>query len=309
MCIGMLSSVATIKGQGINSEIPLPNYKLPENIKKHFSSYPYLSGNTFKSFADFVIDKVNSPFQPAQVQEGDSIYLDVTFCDYFFSKLHPQISNKYVLIVHGIDCSVPGHYARYLDDEKIIVWFAINADTKNHPKLIHIPLGLVSLYNNFATTKRAESLSKVIANKPQEKSKLLYMNFDIRTNSGIRQEVYNFFANKSFCAVGTRKPWQEYLQEMANYKFVICPHGTGLDCFRTWEALYLDCIPIVKASTLDPLYKDLPVLIIDDWNEITEQFLHIQYAEMSQKKYNREKMYADYWYDMINRYQNTAKKL
>ena len=42
-----------------------------------------------------------------------------------------------------------------------------------------------------------------------------------------------------------------------DFAFVICPHGGGLDCHRNWEALCLGCIPIVKTSKIDNLYKDL----------------------------------------------------
>jgi len=38
---------------------------------------------------------------------------------------------------------------------------------------------------------------------------------------------------------------------------------------RTWESLVLGNIVIVKRSSLDPLYEGLPVVIIDDWREIT----------------------------------------
>jgi hypothetical protein len=51
------------------------------------------------------------------------------------------------------------------------------------------------------------------------------------------------------------------------YAFVISPHGNGLDCHRTWEALCLGCIVIVKKSPIDTLYTDLPVLIIDNWSD------------------------------------------
>jgi hypothetical protein len=46
------------------------------------------------------------------------------------------------------------------------------------------------------------------------------------------------------------------------YAFEICPRGNGLDCHRTWEALLLRSIPIVRTSTLDPLYEGFPVVII-----------------------------------------------
>ena len=46
------------------------------------------------------------------------------------------------------------------------------------------------------------------------------------------------------------------------------PRGGGLDCHRTWEMLYFGMIPIVKTSSLDSLFSSLPVIILQDWDEI-----------------------------------------
>ena len=43
------------------------------------------------------------------------------------------------------------------------------------------------------------------------------------------------------------------------------PQGNGLDCHRTWEALILKTIPIVRTSSLDPLYEGLPVVVVHEW--------------------------------------------
>eukprot|EP00581_Thalassiosira_minuscula_P011257 CAMPEP_0183725922 /NCGR_PEP_ID=MMETSP0737-20130205/21903_1 /TAXON_ID=385413 /ORGANISM="Thalassiosira miniscula, Strain CCMP1093" /LENGTH=356 /DNA_ID=CAMNT_0025957093 /DNA_START=32 /DNA_END=1099 /DNA_ORIENTATION=- len=58
------------------------------------------------------------------------------------------------------------------------------------------------------------------------------------------------------------------------YKFMLSPRGVGLDCYRTWEALYLGMIPVVKTSTLDSMYQGLPVLIVDEWSDLTPELLH-----------------------------------
>ena len=49
-----------------------------------------------------------------------------------------------------------------------------------------------------------------------------------------------------------------------NYAFELSPSGNGLDCHRTYEAIILNTIPIVRSNTLDPIYKehDLPVVIV-----------------------------------------------
>lgn len=62
-------------------------------------------------------------------------------------------------------------------------------------------------------------------------------------------------------------------EKQAQYSFVASPHGRGLDCHRTWEALTLGCIVIVKSSSLDSLYAGLPVLIVDKWKDVTAELL------------------------------------
>ncbi len=85
----------------------------------------------------------------------------------------------------------------------------------------------------------------------------------------------------------------------------ISPRGGGLDCHRTWEALYLDIIPIVWHSTLDSLYINLPIIVIKDWSDINEQFLRSKLHEIALKKvqqpsvYQYEKLRSVYWREMI----------
>ncbi len=82
--------------------------------------------------------------------------------------------------------------------------------------------------------------------------------------------------------------------------------GNGLDCHRTWEALYLGAIPAVKSSDLDPIYEGLPVLIVEDWSDLTEEYLEKKYEEMSQGEYNLEKLDASYWYREFTRFKTAS---
>ena len=45
--------------------------------------------------------------------------------------------------------------------------------------------------------------------------------------------------------IETPKPYKEYLEELAQYRYCLCVRGNGLDTHRFWEALYLGVIPIV----------------------------------------------------------------
>ena len=55
---------------------------------------------------------------------------------------------------------------------------------------------------------------------------------------------------------------------------MICPQGNGVDCHRNWEVLYLKRVPIMKKSDyLQELYKDYPVLWVDDFADVTKTLL------------------------------------
>ena len=85
---------------------------------------------------------------------------------------------------------------------------------------------------------------------------------------------------------------------MIQYKYVISPHGNGLDCHRTWEALVLGCIPIMKSSPLDPLFEGLPVLIVKEWSDIRQELLDNFQGNNS----NLEKLELSYWIQEFNKY-------
>jgi len=97
--------------------------------------------------------------------------------------------------------------------------------------------------------------------------------------------------------------WGAYTQHV----FVASPRGNGLDTIRTWEALMLGCIVIVRripgggegACVLEELYRDLPVVIIDHWFSITRDFLDRILSEYSQRTFRYDKLEMSYWLDQI----------
>jgi hypothetical protein len=78
----------------------------------------------------------------------------------------------------------------------------------------------------------------------------------------------------------------------------------GMDCHRTWEALCLGCIPIVKTSPLNSLYDGLPVLILNDWSDLTEELMQSTVLDFKerQSEFQMEKLTLKYWVDLIHSY-------
>jgi len=282
--------------------VPPQIYVHPPQQGTRSSSFPYLSGDTFRSISQHVIDELSFPIDVNNINEGDIIFLKTEHLNFFFNIVHPHITCRYILISHNSDLSCPNQYKYMLEDPLMIAWFAQNTDLAyQHPKFFPIPIGLANNHwphGNTAIIRAAQQ--KVI---DTQKNKLLYLNIASHTNAATRNEVVNLFYGKHYCYCSPVKLWSEYLMDLAGSQFVISPHGNGLDCHRTWETLLMGSFPIVKTSSLDFLYEDLPVLILKDWNEINEEFLTKKYEEFTQTSWHIEKLYAPYWIDKIKEMQ------
>lgn len=277
-------------------------------------SYPYISGDTFRELADHILESNNLlsikyfvGFDVLKVKNGDIIFVELTALDLFFKDYHNKIKSKYILITHNHDESAPGKFKKYLDDPNLVAWFTQNSNLDFHPKLIPIPIGIPN--RTFYKLGHNDLKLTFFRNKfvSCEKENLVYLNFVIKNNSGERQIVYDLFKDLDFVKCQGKGRWEIYLQDLAKSKFALSPPGKGLDCHRTWEALYMNCFPIVKHSTLNKLYEDLPIIVINDWCEITKDFLEKKYIRFQNMHFNYEKLFFDYWKNLILEKQREAR--
>ena len=96
-----------------------------------------------------------------------------------------------------------------------------------------------------------------------------------------------------------RPGWDGFAREVRDHKFVLSPLGHGLDCHRTWETLLLGGIPVVKSGTLDSLYDGLPVVILDDWTELTESRLLQEWDRIGKAEFHLDRAFFPYWKRLI----------
>ena len=141
----------------------------------------------------------------------------------------------------------------------------------------------------------------------KERTIFCYVRFEPATYPQEREPVLRYFEKQAWSTILPQKTIQHYLEDLSISKFVISPRGNGLDCHRTWEALLMGAIPVVRSSSLDALFEDLPVLIVHNWNEVTEQFLHMQHENMTKKKYKMEKLFMPYWIKRLQQMRTCCK--
>ncbi|MGE0009716.1 MAG: hypothetical protein AB7F19_04175 [Candidatus Babeliales bacterium] len=272
------------------------------------SSYPYISGHTFRACCNHVIPNMSSSFRPEAVKDGDTVFLCGDFLKQFFLQYHPRIRARYILITHDTIHNAPGiRFKKFLSSQTLAFWFGKNTNMPDHPKMISIPIGLANNHWKHGKTALFDQVIKEINKGKIEKNTLLYMNFERSTYKSERDIVYDYFKDKPFCTIAQRKPTIDYLRDLASSKFVLSPRGSGVDCHRTWEALLMGSYPIVISSFLDVLFEDLPVVIIQDWQQITPDFLKQKYQEFAQKQFNMEKCYMPYWLDLIAQAQEDVR--
>ena len=84
---------------------------------------------------------------------------------------------------------------------------------------------------------------------------------------------------------------------------MISPPGNGIDCHRTWEAIYLGSVPVVlKKYISHELIRLFPIIAVNKWEDFFElsssekyvlvsQFDGVQYPAMS----------IDFWNGAIRR--------
>lgn len=245
-------------------------------------------------------------------KDGETIYVHPDALGNFIVNYLPKLKFKFVLVSGDSDTTVPQdimHEANYLLGHPLLIcWYSQNC-IQVVDKLRQLPIGL-----DFHTLERGayswgpqQSLSSQqqdIINLQSLKIPKLskcYANFQFLINTRYAQDridAINQIPNGLVFYEPMKTTRINCWNNMLKYKYVISPHGNGLDCHRTWEALVLGCIPIMKSSPLDPLFEGLPVLIVKEWSDITQELLDTFEGNNSQI----QKLEFSYWFHEFNKH-------
>lgn len=157
--------------------------------------------------------------------------------------IFPQLKHKFVLVTHNSDDVINEAWLSFLENEKIIHWFAQSC-TLDHPKITCLPIGIANAQWRHGDLDLLYSIMNV--NSHREKT--LYVNFNPYTNALVRFNVANQLEEAGYSFVHHQNgvdDQERYLLEMKHHQYVACPVGNSPDTHRFWEALYLGCVPIV----------------------------------------------------------------
>lgn len=271
---------------------------------------------------DYVINENSSIIW---VRSTHSVLLD--FC----KKTLPKIRNKFILVTNDSDTSVPYDYRNnpelidLLNDPRLIHWFTQNYfPINNSDKISPIPIGIdfhtLAVKDFWYEEKKTIEKQEIILNsilkrlKPTNKRKCrLLIDWSHTDSMAIgplshsfnetRTSIFNHLKSLPFIDSTPKFIRRTRLWNIkGRYAFSVSPMGGGMDCHRTWEDLVLGLIVIVKTSPLDPLFEGLPVVIVKDWDEITQENLNkwlVKYQDAFDNPKYREKLTNKYWFNKI----------
>jgi hypothetical protein len=252
-----------------------------------------------------------------------SIYVCTHLLTYFVSSILPKITMPFYLVSGDSDLDVqkeglaPELFTTLIESPYLLKWFAQNITDPPAPKVFQMPIGLDyhtisnepnhwwKMHNEGSNPVEQESILTNIRQsmKPfDERTCKIFSNVHHRLDRyGDRGSAINALYNKQDLIenASTYLSRTQTWREMGKYSFVLSPFGNGYDCHRTWEALCLGAIPIVRANEFKALFADLPVLNVDEWSDVTQELLQTTIREFKERKFNYDKLTLKYWTDQL----------
>jgi hypothetical protein len=201
--------------------------------------------------------------------------------DTFVRGALPGIQEPFALITTDGDASVPSDIAAttvdaLLDCPWLVSWHTQNYDGHAHAKFAPFPMGIDLHTPRFCSSTRrlVTQLQGIRACRlPLDHLPLrVFCDLELSLASEERRRAVAVLRNCDHVDfLGKRMSQASIWGRYAEYPFVLSAAGNGLDCHRTWELLYLGAIVITKTSSLNRLFNGLPVVVVEDWNEVCDK--------------------------------------
>jgi len=223
-----------------------------------------ITGNKFKKICHYSLDEFG--FVKHSEPKENEILRIFSRIDHVYKLFNIKIDRHYELVTHNGDTPVDDRFSSNFDDPNLLIWYGQNINTR-HPKLKSIPIGLA----NEIWPHGDEYVFRRVIDQNFKKERLLYANFDVNTNQKERNLCLSEL-RKYNLDISQKLSFEKYCEELAKSYFVVSPNGNGIDCHKTWEALYLKTIPIVtKSINIEYYSKEFPIMIIDGWENFNPQ--------------------------------------
>lgn len=275
----------------------------PYFICNHFISTEIHTSSGWK-YVDFNLDlKANDLLKNKNfndIKNFEIIQVQVDYFDFFYDQVLPFLVKNNIKVVlitsqwHLPQIQKSSKTDDLLNNKNIILWISQNPIYINNDKYMAFPYGLLhtslSDYINFIRSCNANNCKKI---------KLLNQYASVHghlPNNHIRK-MFDVFKNS-----GEPLSYIEFLTNIFNSEFVISTAGDRDDCYRHYECIGLNAIPI---SNINGGYKDIfGENMIYSKAEDMVNMINNNIVNHNYKMPNKEILTVSYWVCKINQKMN-----
>jgi len=181
-------------------------------------------------------------------------------------------SMKFIIFTNLEDTPIDEHiFTPGVIPKNVLLISAVNAVSFGG-KVVPAPYGLQRRMH--PKDNRIELINEATTKRDPRSWKLLYVSVNENSHPE-RKGLRNMFKDEVWATVDfERVDYETFLDNVRGSKFILCPRGNAIDCHRNWETLIMRRVPVMKRDAyLEELFKDYPVLFVDDYSQVTEEFL------------------------------------
>ena len=234
-----------------------------------------------------------------KIKEGDIIQVQVALFNNFVNDILPQIKCKIVVITSQFHLNIPEISRNKMTDDfinnnKLILWISHNPIYQNHKKYMGFPYGIrqhdVNKYMNFVKN----NYKKILNNDTKTNfcfNSPFVIHGSLANNHIRRHSIFNNVKNKCL-------PYDEYLNKILESKFTISTSGDRDDCFRHYECIGLNSIPISNINYKEIFENNMIYSDINNIIKIINEKKVIGYNE-KENYINKDILLIDYWRNKI----------
>ncbi|KAI8616121.1 hypothetical protein BC830DRAFT_230664 [Chytriomyces sp. MP71] len=259
------------------------------------------------------------------MRDGAIIYVEAYYLRNFTQDVLPRIKSRFVLVTGDSSVCVPncivnkGSTLKLATDPRLLHWYATHCQgyMRFPQRFTCMPLGIDQHRTARMDMQRAyengigliDGIEQRLVSWDARPERYLLVSFQISTNKETRQHPWELFCGNQTVSHAISQvrsvsncffeKWMDkyefYASKLAPSRFVISPEGYGPDCYRTYEALLLGSYPIVLTSELDVLFKDLPVLILQKWEDLSIGLMEATYENYQTRQWDFQRLYVAFW--------------
>jgi len=233
------------------------------------------------------------------IKNLEIIQIQVDFFDFFYDKVLPIIIKKNIKVIiitsqwHLPQIQRNNKTDNVLNSNNILLWISQNPIYTNIEKYMPFPYGIMHLHvdeyvkftesNNINIDKHIKILNQFASIHPHLPDNHIRKVFDIfGKNSGKHPVNY-----------------REFLKNIMNAEFMISTTGDRDDCYRHYECIGLNTIPV--SNITNAAYKDIfgENMIYSNAEEMIDMLKH-NTVNYNYKKPNKDILTISYWVCKIN---------